>query len=56
MPGTRKPSRVAWPHETLLHLRRADALARQTRTLLREAGAFRSYEKALLRFEPRPLL
>jgi hypothetical protein len=42
----KKSSRPARSQKVLLQLRRADALAREARTLLREAGALRSYEKA----------
>jgi len=45
MPRKRKRSHVR-SQEVLLQLRRAEALARETRTLLRGAGALRSYEKA----------
>jgi hypothetical protein len=31
------------PNQTLADLRRAEALAQETRTLIREAGALRSY-------------
>jgi len=46
MPRERKRSRAARSQEVLLQLHRAEALARETRTLLRGAGALRSYPKA----------
>jgi len=39
-------SRTARSQEVLVQLRRAHSLAREARTLLRGAGALRSYEKA----------
>jgi hypothetical protein len=45
MPRESKRSRVR-SQQVLLQLRRAEALARETRTLLRSAGALRSYAKA----------
>jgi hypothetical protein len=45
MPRERQRSRVR-SQEDLLQLCRAEALARETRTLLHGAGALRSYEKA----------
>ena len=46
MPRKRNRSRAARSQEVLLQLCRAEALAREARTLLHGAGAFRSYAKA----------